>query len=260
MKKITFLCFLLITSFGFSQNTTTGTVDLTTDFTVRFDITLSSVTVTMEGPASVGFAVALSNTSYTPGGTMGQFSGDDVIFYTSGSITDRSMPASNGSPSIDAIPNNWTISANTVSGSTRTVVATRDRNTGDANDFVFAAPPNLEPVTIVWAIGGNASFSFHSQRGATVANTVLSNKDFQLNPVTFTISPNPSYRDLNVGINYNASKFYSLEVYDILGKQIHRGQLTKDNNAIDASGWRRGVYLVKLSSDDATQTKRFIKQ
>ncbi len=56
------------------------------------------------------------------------------------------------------------------------------------------------------------------------------------------------------------SRDYNLEVYDVLGKQIYRGQLTSDDTSIDVTNWRSGVYLVKLSSDQSTQTKRFIKQ
>ncbi|TCK68928.1 putative secreted protein (Por secretion system target) [Winogradskyella wandonensis] len=262
MKKITLFLFLIISSFGFSQSWTTGEVMLASDFSVQFDITSSTVTVTMIGPSSVGFAVSPTNDAYSQGSGMGQFSGDDVIFYANGIVSDRQQTGGFSQPQPDGTNNPWSISSNTVNGSARTVVASRARNTGDSADFVF--PDSVSSFTVIWAKGGNADFTFHpsgtSGRSGTIVNTVLSNEDFQLNPARFVISPNPSNRDLNVGINYNSSRAYNLEVYDVLGKQIYRGHLTKDNNSIDASNWRRGVYLVKLSSDEATQTKRFVKQ
>ncbi|WP_299114455.1 T9SS type A sorting domain-containing protein [uncultured Winogradskyella sp.] len=259
MKKITLLCFLIATSFAFSQTWTTGTIDLIPgNFTVKFDITSTTVTVTMIGPDNVGFAVSPTNDSYSGGGGMAQFGGDDVIFYANGAITDRQQAGFNGQPGLDATQNNWSISSNTTSGGSRTVVASRARNTGDVNDFIF--PASVDSFTVIWARGGNTNFTFHNSRGGAVANTVLSNEDFQLNPARFTISPNPSANDLNIGILYDASRDYNLEVYDVLGKQIYRGQLTKDDSSIDVRNWRRGVYLVKLSSDQSTQTKRFIKQ
>ena len=259
MKKITLLIFLFTAIFGFSQTWTTNTIDLIPgNFTVKFDITSTTVTVTMIGPDNVGLAVSPTNDAYGGGGGMGQFGGDDVIFYANGSMTDRQHVGSNAQPSLDATQNNWNITLDTTSGSSRTVVANRARNTGDSNDFVF--PDSMSSFTVIWARGGNADFNFHNARGGAVANTVLSNEDFQLNLARFIISPNPAKRDFNIGIFYDASRDYNLEVFDVLGKQIYRGQLTSDDTSIDVTNWRSGVYLVKLSSDQSTQTKRFIKQ
>lgn len=272
MKKITLLFFLLLTVFGFSQNWTTGTVNLNgSNYSVKFDVntTTDIVTMTMIGPSNEWLGVGLSNVVYSAGSSMGQFNNTDgsgdVAIYTNNSISDRKMPGGNGQPSID-VTQNWNISSggNTVNGTTRTVIATRARDTGDPNDFDFpTAPPTS--FTLVWAKGGagtNNSFGFHSGgRGAVLStNNVLSNEDFQINPTKFTISPNPASKDLNIGIVYDASRDYSIEVYDVLGKQIYRGQLSKNDTSINVYNWRAGVYLVKLTSDQSTQTKRFIKQ
>lgn len=268
MKKITFLTLLLISSYSFSQNWTTGDVALSnTSHTVKYDVdtTNDMVTMTLVGPSTRWLGVAISNTSYSSGSSMGQFSGDDVMIYTNNTISDRSMPGSNGAPTADmSTQQDWIISSNTVNTGTRTVVATRVRDTGNTNDFVFPTTPPTS-FTLVWALGDTNSengFAYHNGgRGATLAsNNVLSNDDFQLNPVKFSISPNPSSKDLNVKIAYNSGRDYMIEVYDILGKKIHKGELTKDNTSINVSNWRTGVYLVKLSSDDFTETKRFLKQ
>ena len=84
--------------------------------------------------------------------------------------------------------------------------------------------------------------------------------DFQSKTTKFSISPNPATKNLNISIVYYANRDYNLEVYDVLGKQIYRGQITKGDTSIDVRNWRQGVYLVKLSNNQFTQTKRFIKQ
>ena len=266
MKKITLLCFLIASGFGFTQNWTTQTVTLDTDFSVKFDVNITTnvVTMTMIGPSNRWLGIALTNTSYSAGSGMGQFNGDDVITYNSSTVVDRVMGSGNFTPPIDTVQN-WSVLSDDVVGSTRTLVATRARDTGDSNDFIFptASPSSF---TIVWAKGGtgtnNSNITFHTGgRSATLAdNNVLSNEDFQPNPVRFTIFPNPSNRDLNIGIAHNPSREYSIEVYDILGKQIYRGRLLNNNTSINTSNWRGGVYLVKLTSDQATQTKRFVQQ
>lgn len=93
-----------------------------------------------------------------------------------------------------------------------------------------------------------------------LAEGALSNDDFELEPNTFNLSPNPSKKDLNIEINYNFGNEYIVEVYDVLGKKIYRTQLKRDNTTINVSNWRSGIYLVKLSSDQTTFTKRFMKQ
>jgi hypothetical protein len=65
MKKITFIITLLITSLAFAQNVSTGVVNLTSDFTVQFDVNGSTnqVTMTMVGPSTVWLGVALNTAS-----------------------------------------------------------------------------------------------------------------------------------------------------------------------------------------------------
>ena len=76
MKKITFILFLLMASFGFAQHVSTGEVTLTTGFTVQFDVngTTNLVTMTMVGPADSWLGVALNTNS---GNSMGS-GGEDV--------------------------------------------------------------------------------------------------------------------------------------------------------------------------------------
>jgi len=90
-----------------------------------------------------------------------------------------------------------------------------------------------------------------------VAEGTLSIDD--LEKVDFSIYPNPSKSKLNISLaqNGNATK---VEVFDILGKRIYANTLTDIRSSINASNWNTGVYLVKLSNNSSTLTKRFVKQ
>ena len=90
------------------------------------------------------------------------------------------------------------------------------------------------------------------------AATTLSVDDVTINN-DFKISPNPSAADLNVALN-RLSGDTLLEVYDILGKRIYAQSISSLNTRVDANQWSNGVYLVKISNDVGTQTKRFVKQ
>lgn len=75
----------------------------------------------------------------------------------------------------------------------------------------------------------------------------------------FIITPNPSKDKLNIRLP-KTSQNMTLEVYDVLGKRIHKSTITQLKASVDVSSWKTGVYLVKVSSDKETQTKRFVKQ
>ena len=90
------------------------------------------------------------------------------------------------------------------------------------------------------------------------ALTTLSVMDIELN-TDFRIYPNPSNTILRVSI-LELSPNLKMGVYDILGKQILQRKINDFSTVVNVSSWNAGVYLVTISNDLFTQTKRFIKQ
>ncbi len=75
----------------------------------------------------------------------------------------------------------------------------------------------------------------------------------------FVISPNPSKDKLNIKFQ-SVNEDLNLEVFDVLGKLIYRGEITQLESSVNVSNWKSGVYLVRISNNKITHTKRFIKQ
>ena len=75
----------------------------------------------------------------------------------------------------------------------------------------------------------------------------------------FTISPNPSSSKINLRLKVLNSETV-LTVFDVLGKKIFSKEIDQLNTTLDVSRWNDGVYLVRITSDKETQTKRFVKQ
>jgi plastocyanin len=94
-----------------------------------------------------------------------------------------------------------------------------------------------------------------STMGGTITVQTLGVEDFSLK--SFLIKPNPSSFSLNIELPNNITNA-KVEVYDVLGKQIYNKEITK--TPIDIADWSRGVYLVRVSTSNATHTKRFVKQ
>jgi len=99
--------------------------------------------------------------------------------------------------------------------------------------------------------------SFNHSSVETLINFEIPNDYFQDN--NFTISPNPSKDKLNIRLP-KSSENMTLEVFDVLGKRIHKSTITQLEASIEVSSWKTGVYLVKISNEKESQTKRFIKQ
>jgi hypothetical protein len=79
----------------------------------------------------------------------------------------------------------------------------------------------------------------------------------------FTIYPNPTSDVINLEINTSRQiSNVSYEVYDIIGNLILNKKLGNiggfHNEVIDITSFVKGVYLVKISSDDSTITKRIV--
>ena len=83
--------------------------------------------------------------------------------------------------------------------------------------------------------------------------TSLSNNDF--NDTKFSIFPNPTNTgDVNIS-SVNATPI-AVTVFDILGKQVKNATIS--NNRLDVSNLKTGIYLLRLTQDGATSTKKLV--
>ncbi|MFD0836038.1 T9SS type A sorting domain-containing protein [Mariniflexile aquimaris] len=87
------------------------------------------------------------------------------------------------------------------------------------------------------------------------AATTLSLDDFRLNE--FSISPNPANAFIQLKI-LPSVKVDNVAVFDLLGKQIYSSNALESQ--IDISKWSKGMYILKISANNFSKTKRFIKQ
>lgn len=265
MKKITFVILTLISCFGLSlkaQTYSTGLITLTTSpeaYSVQIDVTNDLVTLTMIGSASRWLGLGF--------GTNNMISGEDVVIFDGTTLTDRSFGfpgqpdgefAQGITPKLDT-RQDWTVVSNNVEGNTRTLIATRLPNTGNTGDYIFSS--SATSIELVWSKANfeNFNLEYHgaSNRGATVASLTLSADSFQ--DQKFSISPNPAKNRLNIILPSGMTNA-KISVFNVLGKMVYSGDISNLNGSINISNWNSGVYLVKVSSNDITQTKRFIKQ
>ena len=265
MKKITFtaLTFILFIGVLSSQTNSTGVINLSNtpglEYSAQIDITASEVKLTLTGPADRWLGLGLGVNSMT--------SGEDVVVYsggtstnTLGTISDRTFNGINVTPSLDGAMQNWNLITNdiTTQAGDRILVATRGLNTGVDNDYVFSLTDTS--INLVWARGnGTLSLSNHggSNRGITSTGFTLGISDFVLNE--FKISPNPVSTVFKVELPDTVENA-NVGIYDVLGKQLYSGEISKLISKIDVTDFSNGIYLVRVSNGNSSQTKRIIKQ
>ena len=255
MKKTTLILLSLFTLVGFSQQKTTGLLNLSsnTTATMLLDSPSQTVTLTLTGPNDRWFALQYGSFNG------GMESGADLVYWNNVTLVDADHNGIGSTPTNDTT-NNWVLVSNTnnsPSTGLRTLVYTRAFNTGDATDYVFNFADN--DIDLAWAKMSSATFalSYHGNNRAVLLNTPLSTlgvEDFSLNSAQ--IYPNPSNGNFTID---SKSEMQTINVY------THTGSLVK---AIDAKGsdslevnvedLQTGIYLLEIKNGSDSSWKKII--
>lgn len=244
MKKTLLTLSVALVNFAWAQFSS-GTVSLgTTGMTVKLDTTPTLATLTLTG----------NSTSYLGigAGDAGMDAGADGFIYNSTSTVNTNLDYTfNGigaSPTADAVQD-WTITSNTVSGSTRTIVATRSLS-GSAGDSPI--PNAAGPLDIFYARGGSTTISQHSSsnRGyATLTMTAsnLSTNEAAIQSKIVTLYPNPAKTTVSFK---NFDKVKSIEIYEATGRKIK--SIKPDKESISVEDLKTGSYYFEIELKDGS--------
>ncbi|MBC7440174.1 MAG: T9SS type A sorting domain-containing protein [Flavobacterium sp.] len=255
MKKITLTLFtFLLTLTLFGQNYTTGTLNLTTNYTAKVDVNVTTniVTLTLNGPSDryFGFGFGVLNMLTN---------GSDCVIYTGiagtgmNILSDRTFNGNTSTPSVDSGTNtqSWNVTTNSVSGNTRTLIATRPRvSTGD-----FTFPTTAGSINFAWSHANSAGYNlvYHggNRAGITVPYT-LGAENFKFE--TFTMYPNPSKNIVNIDLP-NQIESGIVKIYDSLGRIVKNKTVSKTDNQIITEDFATGAYMVVVRTEYGNSTK-----
>nr|WP_322623281.1 T9SS type A sorting domain-containing protein [uncultured Flavobacterium sp.] len=242
---------LAATTFALAQTKSTGVVT-TEGMTIKIDLdaSTSTVTYTLTGPSNRWFALGLNATSMSTNNPI------DVVQYGT-SLLDRALTGGHNAPSTDPT-NNLTLVTNTVSGTTRTIVATRPFSTGDTRDYTF----NFETITslnILWAVGPSTTVSAqHASRGTTTVtfSTVAGVASPTLE--SLVVYPVPAANQITIG-NKAGLLIDAVNIFDINARLVKT--LTPATSAeattIDISSLETGTYFMEISGNGNKTVKKF---
>ena len=248
MKKVLLtLSMALATSLG-AQFFSSGTVNLpAASMTVKLDTNATTATITLVGDSNSMMGIGFGN--------VGMASGSDGFIYNSSANRDYTFGGM-VAPTADA-SQDWTQTSNTVSGSTRTVVATRSL-TGGAGDF--AIPNAAGTINIFYARNASGQgIAYHgANRGyATLTMAgVLATNDVAAESKKVVLYPNPSKDVVNFK---NADKIKSVDIYESAGRKVRSVKV--DGQNISVSDLKSGSYYLEIIlKDGSTSFEQLIKE
>lgn len=254
MKKITLsLLALLSSSLFFGQTYSTGTLNLTStngtslNYSAKIDVTSALVTMTLIGPSTGWLGIGFDNATMANAG--------DVVIFDGTNLTDRTFNGFAVTPVLDA-QQDWTVVSNTVADGVRTLVGTRARDTGDANDYTFSA--SAQSLTLVYARKvANFTVAYHGQSscGSVVANVTLGNENFKIED--FKLYPNPAKGFTNIELPMNVESGV-VKLYDALGRVVKNQIINKNDNQINTSDIMAGTYILVLRTEYGNATKNLL--
>jgi hypothetical protein len=214
---------------GFNFNTTSGVISGTP--TVVSSIETYVVTAINSG-GSTSFGVSITVNAVAP----------NSLSYASPNVFTVGTSISSLSPSVSGNVSSYSISPNLPSG----------LNFDTTSGVISGTPTSVSSIGIytVTAINSGGSTSFGVI--ITVENelNIIDN-----NTIQFLVYPNPFYEIINItGVGEDIE--YSL--FSVDGKAIKNGRV--QNSIIVLDGIASGLYLLKLTSDSTTSTKKIIKK
>lgn len=249
MKKTLLALSVLLANFALAQFSS-GTVNLpATSMTVKLDTTPSGVTITVTGDSNSMMGIGF--------GTTGMAAGSDGFIYNSSANRDYSFNNVPNAPSADA-SQDWTETSNTISGSTRTVVATRSL-TGGTGDFAIANAAGT--INIFYARkSGGTSLGYHDAGKGyatlTMTAATLSTNEIAANSKKVNLYPNPAKSTVNFK-NFDTIK--SVDIYEATGRKVL--SVKPDGESISIENLKSGSYYLEIQLKDGTTSyEKLIKE
>lgn len=248
MKKLLLTFSMVLANFAWAQFSS-GTVPLpATAMTVKLDTTPTGVTITVTGDSNSMLGIGF--------GSVGMATGSDGFIYNSSSNRDYTFPGPMMPPTIDP-SQDWTETSNTVSGSTRTVVATRSLS-GSAGDFAISNAAGA--INIFYARKTGTGIGYHDAgRGyvtLTMAATTLSTNEIATVDKKVNFYPNPAKTTVSLK---NFDKIKSIDIYEATGRKVR--SIEPDQQNINVEDLKSGIYYLEIKLKDGSLSyEKLIKE
>ncbi len=127
----------------------------------------------------------------------------------------------------------------------------------ELDDTTFAFDPDIHHVFIAGSFGGDWNWQepgSHPDLEMLIGgNVVTSVTDVQVAENAINLFPNPARNQVNIHAENNINM---VEVYDIMGKQLHKSPVSGSMIQLDVSGFDNGIYIVRVHTENGIATQK----
>ena len=124
-----------------------------------------------------------------------------------------------------------------------------------AKDVTLIRKSTISNPNAVFDLNEWDSFAQDNCSNIGMHTTALGVNNYSLSNIA--IYPNPTSGNT---LTIDVLEDVNISVFDILGKQVLRSQVSRDDNQIDISRLNSGMYLIRLKTENGSVTKKFIKK
>ncbi|MFC6268454.1 T9SS type A sorting domain-containing protein [Frigoriflavimonas asaccharolytica] len=248
MKKHLSFALLLFGFLVFSQSTSGNLISLNGGMSVKLDTNATTATLTLTGPSDSWLGIGFGGTSMS--------SVSDMFIWNATTNRDYTPSGGTSAPSADAAQS-WVVSSDNVSGTTRTIVATRALvSTGN---FTFIN--DTSPIQII-ANRGNSNINigyhgFNNNRTITnITRGVLGTNEIISDNLLSVIYPNPANDFFEI---QSVDKINAVIIFDAAGKKVRNFNSSLEK--YDISSLKSGVYFLEIINNKGiSQFEKLIKK
>jgi hypothetical protein len=247
---------MLVCLVGFSQQKSTGVVNVAAGMTANLilDNTTSKATLEISGRSDRWFGLHFGHFFLNDG----MKKGDDLVYTDQNAIIDGNFQGGYNTPNVD-VTNNWIVLSDVINGNVRTIKIQRNFLGDGLNDFDFNySDTNID---FAWAEGSGVApafqMGFHGDNwGYSLSNyfSTLGVEDMSLN--ASEIYPNPSTDKFIVKTK---SALQKVSIYSQIGVLVKTINVDNTNaSEIEVKGLQSGVYLMELQNETDKSWKKVI--
>ncbi len=245
-KKLLVIILFFAYTFTYAQFTT-GTVDLTANRSIKIDTNATTATMTLTGPSTAWLGIGFGGTSMA--------TVTDMFIWNATANRDYIAPGGHVLPTADtAAAQSWQIVSDIISGTTRTIIATRALVSN--GDYTFLNDNSNIP--IIYSQGSTTTLAYHGNNphaAIGLPRTQLGSQAFLLSETQ--IYPNPSNGEFLIKAS---TAIEIINIYSQTGSFVRSIEVNDKSNSVEinVNGLQTGVYLVELVGSNNKTWKKVI--